>query len=101
MRQEICKLLTDSVICRFFSFAMPDNVGINRQLNRQQWSRHTRTAEPQVVRRLYIAVKHGSHMNRRDFLGDALVPLMAGGLAPRILVVEEVRRILKKYGRGK
>ena len=30
------KFLTDSVVCRGSTFAMPDNVGINRQLNRQQ-----------------------------------------------------------------
>jgi len=36
VRQEIVKSLTDSVICRCSPFAMPDNVGFNRQLNRQQ-----------------------------------------------------------------
>ena len=36
VRQEIFKSLTDSVICRCLTFRMPDNVGVNRQLNRQQ-----------------------------------------------------------------
>src|ERR1700674_61349 len=36
VRQEICNSLMDSVICRCSPLAMPDNVGVNRQLNRQQ-----------------------------------------------------------------
>ena len=36
VRQEIVKSLTDSVICRCSPFGMSDNVGGNRQLNRQQ-----------------------------------------------------------------
>ncbi len=36
VRQEICKSLTDTVICRSSTLAMPDNVGVNRQRNRQQ-----------------------------------------------------------------
>ncbi len=36
VRQETYKSLTDGVICRCSPFAMPDNVGVNRQLNRQQ-----------------------------------------------------------------
>jgi hypothetical protein len=36
VRQEICISLTDSVICRNWTLGMPDNVGLNRQLHRQQ-----------------------------------------------------------------
>jgi len=36
VRQEVFKSLTDSVICRSWAFGMPDNVGVNRQRNRQQ-----------------------------------------------------------------
>jgi hypothetical protein len=36
VRQETCKSLTDGVICRCSPFAMPDNVVLNRQQNRQQ-----------------------------------------------------------------
>jgi hypothetical protein len=38
VRQEICISLTDSVICRNWTLGMPDNVGLNRQLHRQQKS---------------------------------------------------------------
>jgi hypothetical protein len=42
VRQESSKSLTDRVICRYSPFAMADNVGVNRQLNRQQFGNAVR-----------------------------------------------------------
>ena len=36
VRQEICKSLTDRVICPKLTLRLPGIVGFNRQLNRQQ-----------------------------------------------------------------